>query len=150
MHQNRRKKLITVLLAGFFVLLSGLLSGCSGGPVSASGDPGPGAEDAAANSGSVHPAASAGDILITEIMGRNHATLQDQDGDFPDWVELRNMSGRDINLEGWSLSDREKRAGLVFPAYMLPKDGCFVVFASGKVRRTCTRLLPCPPGKSCT
>ena len=77
MHQNRRKKLITVLLAGFFVLLSGLLSGCSGGPVSASGDPGPGAEDAAANTGSVHSAASAGDILITEIMGRNHATLQD-------------------------------------------------------------------------
>lgn len=134
MHQNRRKKLITVLLAGFFVLLSGLLSGCSGSTVAASGDPGPGAEDAAANSGSVHPAASAGDILITEIMGRNHATLQDQDGDFPDWVELRNMSGRDINLEGWSLSDREKRAGLVFPAYMLPKDGCFVVFASGKDR----------------
>ena len=88
MHQNRRKKLITVLLAGFFVLLSGLLSGCSGGPVSASGDPGPGAEDAAANTGSVHPAASAGDILITEIMGKHsNIILTDSEGCIVDAIK---------------------------------------------------------------
>ncbi len=132
MHRNSPKKFITVFFAGLCVMLAALLCGCSGGPVPVSGDPDPSKADSAA--GTVLPSASGGDILITEIMCRNHATLQDQDGDFPDWVELRNMSGEDINLEGWSLSDRENRPGLIFPAYMLPKDGCFVVFASGKNR----------------
>ena len=97
-----------------------------------SGDPDP--ADSGSSAAISGTAAEEGDILITEVMVRNHATLRDQDGDFSDWVELRNMSGADINLEGWSLSDRENRDGLVFPAYLLPADGCFVVFASGKDR----------------
>ncbi len=74
------------------------------------------------------------DILITEIMTKNHASLQDGDGDFPDWIELYNNSGQDLNLAGWSLTDRENRDGLVFPAFLLPADTWFVVYASGKDR----------------
>ena len=77
---------------------------------------------------------SSADILITEMMVKNHATLRDGDGDFPDWVELYNNSGRDLNLDGWSLTDRENRSGLVFPAFLLPADTYFVVYASGKDR----------------
>ena len=75
---------------------------------------------------------NSGDIIITEIMVKNHATVQDPDGDFPDWIELYNNSGEDLNLEGWSLSDRRSRDGLVFPAFLLPTDAYFVVYASGK------------------
>ena len=74
------------------------------------------------------------DILITEIMLRNHATVRDVDGEFPDWIELYNNTGSDLNLEGWSLTDKLSRDGLVFPAYLLPADTYFIVFASGKGR----------------
>ena len=74
------------------------------------------------------------EIRITEIMLRNHATLRDADGDFPDWIELRNETDRDLNLEGWSLTDNERRDGLVFPAFLLPAGTTFVVYASGKNR----------------
>ena len=73
-------------------------------------------------------------LTITEVMVSNHATLRDPDGDFSDWIEIRNDSGKDINLAGWQLSDRRGRDGLVFPAFLLPKDTTFVVFASGKDR----------------
>ena len=79
-------------------------------------------------------APSSADIIITEVMVKNHATLRDGDGDFPDWIELYNNSGRDLNLDGWSLSDRDNRSGLVFPAFRLPADTYFVVYASGKDR----------------
>ena len=125
-------KTIQILIAGFCGILLVLLCGCSAGPIAVSGDPDPESVDKSVQD--VLPSAAEGDILITELMVRNHATLQDQDGDFSDWVELRNMSGADINLEGWSLSDRENRDGLVFPAFLLPADSCFVVFASGKNR----------------
>ena len=127
------RKAVQIFTAGFCGILLVLLCGCSAGPITASGDPDP-KGDLPAVSQAAPPSAAEGDILITELMIRNHATLQDQDGDFSDWIELRNMSGADINLEGWSLSDRENRAGLVFPAYLLPAEGCFVVFASGKNR----------------
>ena len=125
------RKTIQILIAGFCGILLILLCGCSG-PVAVSGDPEP--KGAEASVQKTLPSAAEGDILITEVMIRNHATLQDQDGDFSDWIELRNMSGVDINLGGWNLTDRENRDGLVFPAFLLPADSSFVVFASGKDR----------------
>ena len=86
---------------------------------------------AARNSIDESPAAS---ILITEVMVKNHATLRDGDGDFPDWVELYNNTGADLNLEGWSITDKVSRSGLVFPAFRLPADTYFVVYASEKDR----------------
>ncbi len=80
------------------------------------------------------PAYPEGAIRITEIMIRNHTTIQDEDGDFPDWVELHNESGADIVLEDWSLSDRERKPGLVFPAFLFPADSYCVIFCSGKDR----------------
>ncbi len=73
-------------------------------------------------------------IRITEIMIKNHATLRDEDGDFPDWIELHNESGQDILLENWSLSDKESRAGLVFPNFLFPADAYCLIYASGKDR----------------
>ena len=75
-----------------------------------------------------------GSILITELMVKNHATVQDGYGEFPDWIELYNNTGRDLNLDGWSITDRASKDGLVFPAFLLPADTYFIVFASGKDR----------------
>ena len=80
------------------------------------------------------PDGNTGDLIITEVMVKNHAVVQDQEGDFPDWIELCNNSGADLDLTGWSLTDRQGKDGLVFPSYLLPADACFVAFASGKDR----------------
>ena len=77
---------------------------------------------------------STGGLIITEVMIKNHAVVQDPEGDFPDWIELCNNSGADLDLTGWSLTDRFGKEGLVFPSYLLPADAYFVVFASGKDR----------------
>ena len=70
-------------------------------------------------------------IRITELMIHNHTTLRDSDGRFSDWVELHNESGKDIILEGWSISDRASRPGLVFPAFLFPADSYCVIYATG-------------------
>ena len=80
------------------------------------------------------PDGNTGDLIITEVMVKNHAVVQDQEGDFPDWIELFNNSGADLDLTGWSLTDRQGKNGLVFPSYLLPADAYFVAFASGKDR----------------
>ena len=58
---------------------------------------------------------SAGKIRVSELMVKNRATLPDEDGDFPDWIELENVSGDTVELSGWtcllytSPSPRDKR-----------------------------------------
>lgn len=37
-------------------------------------------------------------VRISEMMYKNHATLQDADGDFSDWFELENTSNRTVQL----------------------------------------------------
>ena len=41
------------------------------------------------------------DLMITEIMASNRVVLQDEDGDYPDWIEIHNPKSRAINLEGY-------------------------------------------------
>ncbi len=126
----RTSKRIVLLLLAFIMLLGGCSqpeAGVSSAPISA-----PAAEETAVP----EPAAESPSVIltITELMPRNHATLRDGYGDFPDWIEIRNDSGTDVNLDGWSLSDRKNRDGLVFPAFLFPSGSTFVVYASGKDR----------------
>ena len=126
----RTSKRIVLLLLAFIMLLGGCSqpeAGVSSAPISA-----PAAEETAVP----EPAAESPSVIltITELMPRNHATLRDRYGDFPDWIEIRNDSGTDVNLDGWSLSDRKNRDGLVFPAFLFPSGSTFVVYASGKDR----------------
>ena len=44
-------------------------------------------------------------LMITEFMAANDSVLRDEDGDFSDWIELRNPTNEPIDLEGWSLTD---------------------------------------------
>lgn len=79
-------------------------------------------------------AASAEDtptVRISEMMYKNHATLQDADGDFSDWFELENTTNRAVRLKGWSVSDG--KTVWEFPAdAVIGRGGLCVIFASKK------------------
>ncbi len=80
------------------------------------------------------PAPMSGKIVISEFMPKNKGCFMDEDGDFPDWIELHNISGESVDLGGWSLSDDEGKTGWVLPEISLEADERIVVFASGKDR----------------
>ena len=75
-------------------------------------------------------------VVVNEMMSANRQALRDEDGDTPDWVELRNAGPAPVNLEGWHLTDDSlETTKWEFPPVTLAPDGYLVVFASGKNRR---------------
>ena len=75
-------------------------------------------------------------VEITEFMAVNAVTLADPDGDFSDWIELRNSGPSAVNLAGWSLTDDENDdAKWIFPAVSLASRGYLIVFCSAKDRK---------------
>ena len=44
-------------------------------------------------------------LVISELMASNDTTVQDDDGDFVDWLELYNDGGASVDLAGWYLTD---------------------------------------------
>src|SRR5436190_5342862 len=76
------------------------------------------------------------EVLISEFMALNNATLADQDAQFSDWIELYNPGPETINLRDWHLTDDPADlAKWSFPSTNLSSDSYLVVFASGKDRR---------------
>ena len=70
-------------------------------------------------------------VRFSEMMYKNHATLQDADGEFSDWFELENTTSRVVRLKGWSVSDG--KTVWDFPAdATIPRGGVRVVFATRK------------------
>ncbi len=81
--------------------------------------------------GSAAAADSAPAVRISEMMYKNHATIQDADGEFSDWFELENTSNRTVRLDGWSVSDG--KTVWDFPAdATIARGGLCVIFASRK------------------
>src|SRR5437016_9613681 len=58
-----------------------------------------------------HLASAQEDVRITEFMASNTRTLQDEDHDYPDWIEIFNNSLNTVNLENWSLTDNADNLG---------------------------------------
>ena len=72
-------------------------------------------------------------VRITEIMAKNGATLPDGSGCFSDWIELENVSGEDVDLAGWYLSDDgEDPYAWQFPGGAIPSGERLVVFCTGR------------------
>ena len=74
-------------------------------------------------------------VLISEFMANNFRTLADEEGDYPDWIELYNTQPTSVSLQGWYLTD--SKANLKkwrFPAVTIQPKGYLVVFASTKNR----------------
>ena len=80
-------------------------------------------------------------VLINEVANTNQKFFEDEEGDFPDWIELYNAGATDVNLAGYSLTDN---AGTwdqwIFPDTVLGASERLIVYASGK-NRNC---LSCP------
>jgi len=74
-------------------------------------------------------------LVISEFMADNESTLADEDGDFPDWIEIHNPTAAAINLAGYFLTDDETEpTKWAFPNLNLAADSYLIVFASGKDR----------------
>ncbi len=77
-----------------------------------------------------------GDVAINEVMASNVAAFPDENGEIWDYVELANLSGQSVSLEGYRLSDDPKKPDKWrFPAVTLPADGRLAVHCSGLDRR---------------
>lgn len=76
-------------------------------------------------------------IVINELMTSNANTLQDEDGDTPDWIELYNRSGNAIDLHNWTISDDSLEIDKwIFPATTLQPGEYLLIFASDKDRKS--------------
>jgi hypothetical protein len=68
-------------------------------------------------------------------VGEPSGGLNDEDGEMPDWIELRNLDDAIITLDGWSLTDDPNEPDKwIFPKVFIGPGGHVVVFASGKNR----------------
>ena len=80
---------------------------------------------------------SADHLVINEFMASNGETLSDENGDFPDWIEIYNPTGESVDLLGWSLTDDAAELDKwEFPDVSLASGEYMVVFASSKDRMT--------------
>ena len=73
--------------------------------------------------------------VLNEFLASNESGIRDEDGELQDWIEIHNPHDRELNLDGWYLSDRsDDLARWRFPAAAIAPGGYLVVFASGKAR----------------
>jgi len=72
-------------------------------------------------------------LRLNEVVSNNKASLVDEDGDTPDWIEVRNTGAATIDLAQWRLSDGVD--SWTFPDEALSGGATRLVFASNKDRR---------------
>ena len=72
-------------------------------------------------------------VILSEVMTSNKGVVPDENGNFPDWVELYNRSGETVNISGFGLSDELlSGAKWAFPAgTSLEPYSYLIVFCSG-------------------
>ncbi|YCM43183.1 lamin tail domain-containing protein [Verrucomicrobiaceae bacterium 227] len=86
-------------------------------------------------------ASASGELVISEFMASNSSTLADEDGQFPDWVEIENTGSEAVDLTDWYLTDQsdfspaDADSFWRFPARTLAAGERLVVFASSKDRK---------------
>ncbi len=74
-------------------------------------------------------------IIISEFMAVNDSTLQDEDNDYSDWLELYNTGTGTVSLLGYYLTDDAGTATKwALPATNLAAGEYLVIFASDKNR----------------
>jgi hypothetical protein len=76
-----------------------------------------------------------GPVVISEFSADNSQTIDDEDGDSSDWIELYNPTSETVSLDGWKLVDGLNQ--WTFPGGVtIGPDEYKVIFASGKNRFT--------------
>jgi hypothetical protein len=75
-------------------------------------------------------AGSEWDVCINEFMASNSLTIPDETGAYPDWIELHDLGGNGVDLDGWSISDNldnPEKHGL--GAVTIPAGGYLLLWA---------------------
>ncbi len=76
-------------------------------------------------------------ILINEGSNKNYSCIADEDGEFPDWIELYNAHNISVNLQDYSLTDDiSNPTKWVFPNVQILPGEFKTIFCSGKDRKT--------------
>lgn len=77
------------------------------------------------------PTATNTPVLINEFMASNASTIQDPQGDYDDWIEIRNITGSEVDLTGRYLSDEpdNPRKWAFPPGTTIPPNGYLIVWA---------------------
>lgn len=80
------------------------------------------------------PAPMSREVVISEVMSSNGATIDDGTGEFPDWIELYNPGDVAVDLSGYFLSDhRDRSARWSFPdGAAIGAGEHLLVWASGR------------------
>ncbi|MFC2137099.1 CotH kinase family protein [Bacteroidota bacterium] len=72
------------------------------------------------------------EVHITEFLAINDSIHKDENGNYSDWIEIFNPTTNDVDLSGWSLTDKsDNLRKWVFPQIIIPAESYLVVFASG-------------------
>ncbi|MBQ8555469.1 MAG: lamin tail domain-containing protein [Clostridia bacterium] len=58
-------------------------------------------------------------LVISEVMTSNKTAMPDENGNYPDWIEIWNSSDHDIEMENVGLSDDELSIAFLFPKMTL-------------------------------
>ena len=75
-------------------------------------------------------------IVINEVMASNIATIADEDGEYPDWIELYNAGNVPIDLENYALSDDpSNQLKWLLPQISIQPQQHLLIFASDKNRQ---------------
>jgi len=75
-------------------------------------------------------------ISLNEGSNRNVDLVADEDGDYPDWIEIYNASSSSINLLDYGLTDNINNfSKWTLPAVNIPSHGFLLVYLSGKNRK---------------
>lgn len=115
-HGIPRAKLMLVIVLGIALVLSLILGSCLNRKHAA------GADDAQ-QSGSP--------VLVSEIMLSNPGSVTDPNGGHPDYVELYNNSDADIDISGYTLSDREDKAWLFPTGTVIKAREYMIIWCTG-------------------
>lgn len=72
-------------------------------------------------------------VVISEVMTSNKGAVADDNGEYPDWIEIHNQGQDAVNIGGFGLSDDLTTAAKwTFPANtVLQPDGYALVFCGG-------------------
>lgn len=81
-------------------------------------------------------------LFLNEVMSSNSITIRDDDGDYPDWIEIVNLGDEPIKLLDYGLSDDyDTPFQWVFPDTTIQPGSYFLVWASNKNRSESGREL---------
>lgn len=74
-------------------------------------------------------------VVINEGSNKNYLTLADEDGEYPDWIELFNPGSTSLDLLGYGISDNSSEPfKWVMPHFILNPGDFLIIFCSSKDR----------------